>query len=893
MFKKRTKFCLVLVTLAMLLSLSLSVQAQEHLDGEGNNVNEPYTTDTTLSDSNPGGFAWVTWSELGTLDVNSANGVDDFITTTFRARGEEAYTVSTWEDGVSTFSGDKFVIKAKTTTDDSKAVSSWYGGITTFNNKETVISAKSRSGSAFGIYGYSELNGDVSTVSFATSKIDITAQSKKGDAAGAVSNGSQILFGTGNLRINANGGNSAWGISSQAGSDVKLENGIVDIIAKSGNISAVGIQADASGISFDNAATVASISASVVGEGSAYGAYSGSSGNILFNNIDTTITATSDSGEAHGVDAAFGSKVDFTNNSDGSIANIIATSTSGIAHGVNVDHGQVDFANETVKIIAKGGDKSYSLYNATGIINLNASKTVQLVGDIVTSYDGETYVNLTNADSYLRGLMGEYDGGATYMRLTNGGTWQPTKSFNSINQAHLYINGGVVDLAWWNNQNGNNPANKYRTVTLGTDPVTIGKNGLTLIVNSNVKCNTADKLVIEELSTDSAKKFNLYIQIGYDPILREYRGESGDVLITSLPWTPVFEVLDSAGNIRVNAIGLESVINEGIYVFHVTPHVSTEYGDNGEITSYISYKIDPDIFEPGIHKSLTWAFRTSHDNLWNRVGDIRREPANLENGGVWARFYHSEMDIESKSGAGFSQDYNGIEVGVDNVKFYDDGNLYYGILGNYLNTTEKYELGNGQLSNLHGGLYVTKIYDDGQYYDFVGRAGIYKGQYDMFVAPRNLISGKVYTWMASLSGEYGFRSDLSSDSYVEPQFQLIAGRIGNFDNVTNNGLVAKYGNNDSLIGRFGLNFAKEFKENKVYFTGSVLHDFGKTPVVTVSDGHNTEVIKAENINTWFKAALGANLKMSDDGNAYLEVSRLFGEEINDNVKFIIGARFVF
>ena len=896
MLKKQTKLYSALMILPMLLSFGLVASAQrlDTLD-EGDNIVKTYSSDITLSDTPASGEAWVTWDDsFHTISIDTG---EDF-TTTLKAISEDGYaaTVTSWS-GITNFTGNKVVIEADSLYGYSYGVSLFYGGAVNFNNKETVIKAKSTEGFSYGIYTSSDLNEwpYASSVSFATSNIDIISQSIYGDAYGAfASSNANMLFGTGALNIEATGGNRSWGLEAQSNSVITLDNSTVGITSKSTGDSAIGIRADTSQVSFNNPAAVVNISASVTGNGSAFGISTQNTvGSINFKNVNTTIEAISETGEAQGVEAAFGT-VSFSNTSNNSVATITATSTNNIAFGVNAQNAStVNFSNKTVNITANGKQESYALYNSGSVINLNASDTVKLVGDIYADYEGVINVNIIGANSYLRGLMGEDNSGTINMTLANSGTWQPTKNLNSVNQAHLTIDGGIVDLAWWNNRTGNNPARNYRTITLDTNPVTITKNGLTLIVNSNVRCNTADKLVIEELSADSAKKFDLYIQLGYDPILRDYTNDSEPILITSMPWTPVFEVLDSNGNVRVNAIGLENTINEGIYLFKVTPHVSTEYGDNGKITSYISYEIDPDIFEPGIHKSLTWAFRTTHDNLWNRVGDIRREPEHLENGGAWARFYHSEMDIDNNNGANFNQKYNGIEVGVDNVKFHDDGNFYYGILGNYLNTTEKYELGRGQISNLHAGLYVTKIYNDGQYYDFVGRIGNYRGQYSIDVAPCDIISAKINTWMGSISGEYGFRSDLNSDSYVEPQFQIIAGRIGKFDNVTNNGLVAEYDNNDSLIARFGLNFAKEINDNKIYLTGSVLHDFGKTPTVTINDGHNTEIIKADTINTWFKAAVGANLKMAENGNAYIEISRLFADRINDNMKFIVGARFVF
>jgi len=910
MTKITTKCYSALIALSMLLVLSIAAQAQYvpgyNYFGPGETHTVNFTTDTQWTDEYDGVYSAIIDNEDADVTLN-ANEFNVTLTSHQTDIGE-AMTVSSL-GGRNTFTGNKFTLEAKG--DNASFVYGIYSygddddfqSTIDFQNIETVIDANTKIGQSYGIYSIGS-----SAISSSSDITSITSYSENSHAYGILANGygflNTISFDNtdSDLDIIVTAGWNAYGLNIQSGSEASFANKNVYIYAYGANGTAAGVYADRGSIvNFTNDLASAEIIATTW-YNTAYGVRANGLGSAIgFATKSVCIDAYSEEWEAIGVSASYGD-VYFNNVDENSNFNVYAFSGDYDAYGLeSTNGGVIDVTSNLINVVADGGVKSYSLYASNlGLININptddVNSVVTLVGDVYSD-EGTIYAALLNENSYLRGLMNEDNGGVINMLLANGGRWQPTGDANSLNQAHLTIDGGVVDLAWWNNQIGNNPTNDFRIITLDTTPVTITNNGITLVVNSDVRHNIADKLVINELAASSAKEFNLYIQLGYDPILAEYAEDHADpIIVSSLPWTPVLEILNSTGDVKVNAIGLESVVDldpNDIYLFHVTPYVRNEYGENGEITGYIAYKIDHEVFEPGVHSSLTWAFRTVHDNLWSRVGDLRRDSENMDNGGVWARFFHSEFESENRGGAKFNHNQNGLEVGFDNVKEYDYSNFYYGLFGSYLNSVETYSLGSGQISNLLGGFYLTRVYDNGQYFDFVGRIGEYKGNYDINVLPRDVISGRIKTWMASLSGEYGIRSYLGSDYFVEPQVQFIAGRIGKFDNVTNNGLMASYSNNDSLIGRFGVNLTKEFRDNKLYLTGSLFHDFSDSPTVTVSDGRHAETIQADDINTWGKLALGTNLQMSKDGYSYLEVSRLFANRINDNWRFIVGARFVF
>ena len=90
--------------------------------------------------------------------------------------------------------------------------------------------------------------------------------------------------------------------------------------------------------------------------------------------------------------------------------------------------------------------------------------------------------------------------------------------------------------------------------------------------------------------------------------------------------------------------------------------------------------------------------------------------------------------------------------------------------------------------------------------------------------------GSYKTWGTSVSLEAGKRMQLPCGFFVEPQAELMYGRVQGIDYTTSAGVHVKQEAFESLIARGGISAGKTFKDKgSVYANVSILNDFaGKT-----------------------------------------------------------------
>ena len=148
-----------------------------------------------------------------------------------------------------------------------------------------------------------------------------------------------------------------------------------------------------------------------------------------------------------------------------------------------------------------------------------------------------------------------------------------------------------------------------------------------------------------------------------------------------------------------------------------------------------------------------------------------------------------------------------------------------------------------------------------------------------------------------MSIEYGKTIELSekSGTFVEPQLQFIAGRLGSSEYTTDRGNNVYVGGLNSYIGRVGFVAGQKTKEgNDVYFKASALHEFGGSRDIhmTAANGETLSMSK-DYSDTWFEVGIGTNIKLSKASYFYGDIERSFGGEIEKKWQINAGVRFEF
>ncbi len=276
-------------------------------------------------------------------------------------------------------------------------------------------------------------------------------------------------------------------------------------------------------------------------------------------------------------------------------------------------------------------------------------------------------------------------------------------------------------------------------------------------------------------------------------------------------------------------------------------------------------------------------WRNTNDTMRKRLGELHlRDDAS---DGIWARYTGGKFGANSFNGS-----YHMYQLGYD--KAVDDNNIY-GFALEKGSGKGTYSFGSSKDKLFAASLYGVWTKDDGSYTDVVAKIG----QFNSDVKSHGDYPDKAdYKNSAySLSVEHGKTIELDTNGqFIEPQVQLILGRLGSADYTTDRGNKVHLGGVNSCIGRLGFVVGQKAESDKdVYLKASVLHEFsGKRDVHMASAGDSLDISKDYG-DTWLELGVGTNIKLSKAGYFYGDVERSFGADIKKKWQVNAGLRFAF
>ena len=541
--------------------------------------------------------------------------------------------------------------------------------------------------------------------------------------------------------------------------------------------------------------------------------------------------------------------------------------------------------------------KADALYATGGTINAGTDgitslgKIVQLEGDVKAENSGTTInITLDQPTSYLQGNVQEVNSGSVNLIVGNMAIWQPVYgnyygTFSNENDPttltknlavaantipHLTLNdGGIVDLAWDNQER--DPSLVARTLNIGR---LAGNNG-TFKINSDLAHNVADKLSISATAINST---NAYIQVAYDPYLAQNNLQPGKSINGKA------EVVSLAPD-TLNFTGKQGEYN----TYKYTPTVVKDPDDKWYLTSLV---INNDGSDTGPVKTIAQAnlglqelWLAETNSLEERLGELRANGPDVD--GVWARYNHGKLEHNNTS-----LKYNLFQVGFDKKSTGTTENTYRGLALSHAKGSGSYEIGSGDVKETTFSLYQTGIKKSGHYYDVILKAGRYSNEYDLVSVGNNKASADYHTWAYSISGEYGVRKQLGRGYYVEPQAELILGRIQGADYVTSTNMKAKVDAQNKAIARLGVAAGKEFKNGNFYGKVNFFHDFSGNVQIKAADNVNNVFYTEDVAHNWCELALGGTIKIGKSSLLYGELSKNIGQ-LTSGLQINVGARWTF
>lgn len=273
--------------------------------------------------------------------------------------------------------------------------------------------------------------------------------------------------------------------------------------------------------------------------------------------------------------------------------------------------------------------------------------------------------------------------------------------------------------------------------------------------------------------------------------------------------------------------------------------------------------------------------RIESNDLRKRLGEIRSSEGAT---GVWARY-----DGGRFSGGEFENKFNKVQVGADTA---------LAAYGSRLGLSFSYTQGDADMSGISADTdaYSLAAYgmwfgEAGQFADVIGRVGTvdtdlatrtYKTNYDQL--------------MLSLSGEFGWRFDLTDTFYAEPSAELTYTRVDG-ETFKANGNTLGIDDYDSMVGRIGATAGLNCSQGRggVYARFGVAHEFmgdGRFTAVNAA-GTAADPIEVDGKDTWVEYAVGANFNITKQTYVWADLERTSGAEVDEDWRATIGVRHAF
>lgn len=549
-----------------------------------------------------------------------------------------------------------------------------------------------------------------------------------------------------------------------------------------------------------------------------------------------------------------------------------ATGTAGNAV-VAKDSARIDFENAV--FINKDNTKdTYGQNNALGIrnngtININQSggKQVVIKGGITVD-NGNLNLTLDRADSVLEGFIFSQNGGNTVVNLDNSSLWRLSKFDLGNSVASLMVNNGAtVDMTF-----DDTAATKLAI----TDYSGTGGN---FIMDTDLAAETGDKVNITSSAAGTT-----YVQVKDASLVNGHTvtGAKNLLLIT-----------DASQN--VNFVGKN--LNAG-GLWDVTPtlengeNVTLTDGSQGTKDQWYLTKIakavnnDSQVLLDAVDSSYA-LWRNTNDSLRKRFGELRLHTNETDDDGIWARY------SGGKFGSGnFDGSFNMYQLGYDKAA---NAKSIYGFAVENGSGHTSYSYGSGKDKLFAGSIYGTWQGDNSSYTDIVARFGQFDTDIRSYGDYPDKAKAKSHAY--SLSVEYGKTIELNKaqGTFIEPQAQLIVGRLGSSSYTTDRGNNVYMGGVNSCIGRLGVVAGKkDASGNDVYLKVNMLHEFGGNRDVRMLAGNGETLSESQDYgDTWFELGLGGNIKLGNSSHLYGDIERSFGADIQKKWQVNAGVRFEF
>ena len=499
--------------------------------------------------------------------------------------------------------------------------------------------------------------------------------------------------------------------------------------------------------------------------------------------------------------------------------------------------------NANVNINFNGKDSAfngsaYKTYPNSGVegdrlIDHNENNHYGNVTDFQLTFSNGAAWNMTD-DSFVNDVV-----------LENGGTINVQDSVERFNIDKADMNNGIIDMQG------------------SGQSVNINQLSGTGVVNTE---SLGNKMTIDTVDTDASLTVNGSGNIA-DAI---YKGDATAQALADV-------VVTSGGTTASDKVTTDEGIIAGRYEFDVDEDGKVDTA-NG---SYTKNTKNEAISNMASISLMAW--RAENNDMNKRLGELRNSKGEH---GVWARMVRGESEYGAQS---IKNVYNTYQLGYDE-KLSTNDHWTVGAAISYTDGQSSFDNGSGENTSKGLSFYGSYLGDNGEFVDLIAKYARLDNEFDV---AGGVGSGDYSTNGYSFSAEYGKRTQLANDFYIEPQVELTYGRVADVDFVTKNGAKVSQDSMDSLVGRVGLAAGKNIKNGNVYVRASYLYDFDGETNVTFSNAGASESFSEDLGGGWFEFGIGTNINLSDATYLYFDVEKTTGGEVDTNWQWNAGVRYSF
>lgn len=484
--------------------------------------------------------------------------------------------------------------------------------------------------------------------------------------------------------------------------------------------------------------------------------------------------------------------------------------------------------------------------DATVILNLVGPESSWRVNTVV-SWNGKP----TSVDEYLS---------VTGMKLglSKGAAWTPVETAKDSTTANVGAKYTALNLL----ENNDGVIN----ITGSAIDVTVEK-----MTGTGGTVNLAADLTAEEESrtgtiTIAEADENSKIDVNLKDAKME-RNLTSDELTAEEAKSLMAAGVDAAENVGVTSTVEEGMYNDGFRIDEEGATTST--GPNSVMQSTLELAAAAPL---AINRILM-------NDVRKRLGDIRTSQGTS---GVWARYDGGRLS----GSAGLENDFHTIQAGVDTVP--GDSSIRFGAALSYTGSEADYRRGNADMDLYGLSAYGLWMGEAGQFVDVVGRLASAKT--DMTVDGGK--KGSMDNVALSLSGEVGWRFDVSSLFYVEPQVEATYTFVNADRLELSDGSNYEFDDAHSLLGRAGMAFGVKCPNEmgSVHARVSAVHEFLGDLKVT---GGNGAILETDGKDTWVEYGLGVNFNLTPATYFWADVERTSGGVLDEDWRATVGVRHAF